>query len=102
MNANELLQKHNQATLLVLDLRLHVVNRVRSLDVQRNGLASESLHKDLHPAAQTQHQVQRGLLLDVVVRKRPAVLELLAGEDEPLLIRGNTWLNILGHQSKFH
>ena len=32
------------------------------------------------------------LLLDVVVGERPAVLELLAGEDEPLLIRRDALL----------
>ena len=35
---------------------------------------------------ETQHQVQSRLLLDVVVRQSPAILELLAGEDEPLLV----------------
>ena len=37
--------------------------------------------------AQAQHQVQRRLLLDVVVRERAAVLELLAGKDEALRAR---------------
>ena len=32
------------------------------------------------------------LLLDVVVRKGAAVLKLLAGEDQALLVRGNTLL----------
>lgn len=32
------------------------------------------------------------LLLDVVVRKGTAVLELLAGEDQALLVRGNALL----------
>jgi hypothetical protein len=32
--------------------------------------------------------VKSGLLLNVIVRKGPAVLELLSGEDEALLIRG--------------
>ena len=32
------------------------------------------------------------LLLDIVVRKGPAVLELLAGKDEALLVRGNALL----------
>lgn len=32
------------------------------------------------------------LLLDVVVRKSAAILELLAGEDETLLVRGNALL----------
>ena len=32
------------------------------------------------------------LLLDVVVREGPAVLQLLAGEDEPLLVRRDALL----------
>jgi hypothetical protein len=45
-----------------------------------------------HTSSQTQHQVQRGLLLDVVVAQRAAILQLLASEDQALLIRGNTLL----------
>ena len=37
-------------------------------------------------ARTTQHQMQRGLLLDVVVAQRAAVLQLLAREDEALLV----------------
>ena len=37
-------------------------------------------------AAQAQHQVERGLLLDVVVRQGAAVLELLPREDQALLV----------------
>ena len=47
---------------------------------------------DLFTAAQAQHQVERRLLLDVVVREGAAVLELLAREDEALLIRGDALL----------
>ena len=36
--------------------------------------------------------MERGLLLDVVVAEGAPVLELLAGEDEPLLVRGNALL----------
>ncbi len=43
-------------------------------------------------AAQAQDEVERGLLLDVVVRQGAAVLQLLAGEDEALLIRGDALL----------
>merc|ERR1711916_352438 len=52
-----------------------------------------------HTTAQAQHQVEGGLLLDVVVRERAAVLQLLAGEDEALLIRGDALLvlNLLLH-----
>lgn len=46
----------------------------------------------LAATAQAQHQVQRALLLDVVVRERAAVLELLAGEDQALLIRWDALL----------
>ena len=42
---------------------------------------------DLHgTSAQSKHEVQRALFLDVVVGERPAVFELLAGEDEALLV----------------
>ena len=33
---------------LVLDLRLDVIDGVGGLDLEGNGLASESLHEDLH------------------------------------------------------
>ena len=36
--------------------------------------------------------MQGGLLVDVVVRQRAAVLQLLAGEDEALLVRGDALL----------
>ena len=39
-------------TLLVLDLLLHVLDGVRGLDVERDGLAGQGLHEDLHTAAQ--------------------------------------------------
>merc|ERR1712185_91677 len=90
----ELLAREDEAllirgdALLVLDLLLHVVDRVRRLDVERDGLAGEGLDEDLHAAAQAEHEVERRLLLDVVVRERAAVLELLAREDEALLIGG--------------
>ena len=93
----ELLARKDEAllvrrdALLVLDLLLHVFNRVRRLHVKGDGLARQGLHEDLHAAAQAEHQVQRRLLLDVIVGKRAAVLELLASKDEPLLV----WRNAL-------
>ena len=41
---------------------------------------------------QPQHQVEGGLLLDVVVGQGPAILQLLARKDEPLLVGGNALL----------
>jgi hypothetical protein len=40
-------------------------------------------------APQTQHEVQCGLLLDVVVRQRAPVFKLLASKNEALLVWGN-------------
>ena len=96
---------------LVLNLGLHVVNGVTWLNFKSDGLASQSLHKDLHTATETENQVEGGLLLDVVVTKGAAILKLLSGEDETLLIwrdaflvlnfglhvvNGVAWLNLKG------
>merc|ERR1712022_23526 len=43
-------------------------------------------------STQAEHQVQSGLLLDVVVLECATILELLAREDETLLIRGDAFL----------
>ena len=37
-------------------------------------------------------EMKSGFLLDVVVREGAAVLELLSGEDEALLVRGDSFL----------
>ena len=42
--------------------RLHVVDAVARLHVQRDRLARERLHEDLHTTAQAEHQVERRLL----------------------------------------
>ncbi|KAF7077747.1 hypothetical protein CFC21_082267 [Triticum aestivum] len=78
--------------LLVLDLGLDVVDGVRGLHLQRDGLARQGLHEDLHTTAKAEHQVEGGLLLDVVVCQSAAILKLLAGEDEALLVRGDALL----------
>jgi len=43
-------------------------------------------------ATKAEHEVESRLLLDVVVGEGAAVLELLAGEDETLLIRRDSFL----------
>jgi hypothetical protein len=56
-------------------------------------LGRERLKRRLDDAtAETEDQVERRLLLDVVVGEGAAILELLAGEDEALLVRGNALL----------
>ena len=75
-----------------LDLCLHVLNRVGGLDLEGDGLASQCLHEDLHTSTETENEVKGGFLLDVVIGKGTAILELLSGEDETLLIRWDSLL----------
>ncbi|KAL2281789.1 hypothetical protein FJTKL_11263 [Diaporthe vaccinii] len=94
----ELLSSEDQAllvgrnTLLVLDLGLHIVDGVRRLHLKGDCLACESLDEDLHTATQTEDEMEGGFLLNVVVGEGAAVLELLAGEDQALLVGGNSLL----------
>ncbi|KAI5615602.1 hypothetical protein C0J50_0283 [Silurus asotus] len=96
---------------LVLDFRLDILNGVTWLNLKGDGLASQGLHKDLHATPESQDQMECGLLLNVVVRQGATIFQLLAGEDQPLLIWGNaflvldfrldilngvTWLNLKG------
>ena len=47
---------------------------------------NEGLDENLHPSTKTKDQMKRALLLDAVIRKSAAVLELLSDKDEPLLV----------------
>ncbi len=74
--------------LLVLDLGLHVVNGVVGLYLQSDGLASQGLHKDLHPTTQAQHQGQGGLvLLDVALSSKT---ELKRKKEEDIHMRSKS------------
>jgi hypothetical protein len=56
-------------------------------------LGGKRLERRLNDATtETEDQVEGRLLLDVVVGEGAAVLELLAGEDQALLVRGNALL----------
>jgi hypothetical protein len=56
-------------------------------------LGGKGLERGLNDATtETEDQVESRLLLDVVVGESAAILELLAGEDEALLVRGNALL----------
>merc|ERR1719231_544602 len=71
--------EHGQLDLLVLVLDLL-------------GLGVLLLLALLAAAAQAQHEVQRALLLNVVVRERAAILKLLARKDQALLVRRDALL----------
>jgi hypothetical protein len=47
---------------------------------------------DLHTATKTENEMESRFLLDVVVGESASVLELLASEDQALLVRGNSFL----------
>jgi len=94
----KLLSSENEALLirgnsfLVLDLSLHILNSVALLDVEGDGLAGQSLDKDLHTTSESEDQVKGAFLLDVVVLQSSAVFELLAREDESLLVGRDSFL----------
>lgn len=114
----KLLSSENQAllvwgdALLILDLRLHIVDGIRRLHLEGDGLASEGLDDceklldyaipqrsqdgrkltNLHATTETENQVKGGFLLDVVVGQGAAVFKLLSGEDQALLVWGNALL----------
>ena len=69
----QLLASKDQALLvsgnpfLIGNFRLDIFDAIVGLDLQGDGLAGQRLDEDLHAAAQAQDQVQRGLLLHVVL-----------------------------------
>ena len=79
-------------TLLVLDLGLNVINGVGAFNLKGDGLPRKGLDKNLHSTSEPEHQVEGGLLLDVVVGEGAAILKLLSGENQPLLVWGNALL----------
>ena len=74
---------HHLAQRSVLSLLSNCLNQLHTAAGlnQFNGSAT---------TAQTQHQVESGLLLDVVVAQGTSVLQLLASKDETLLV----WIQI--------
>jgi len=64
-----------------LNLRLHVVDGVRQLNLQSDGFSSEGLDGDLHSSTKIEDKVESRLLLDVIIRKSATIFELLSSED---------------------
>merc|ERR1712077_52942 len=78
--------------LLVLDLGLDILNGVRRLHLQGDGLPGQRLDEDLHTSSQSQDKMESALLLDVVVRKSSSIFQLLSSKDQPLLVWGDALL----------
>merc|ERR1712048_255367 len=73
---------------LVLDFGLDVLNSVIWLDVQGDRFSREGLDEDLHgTTAKAKDKMKGRLFLDVVVRKRASIFELLSSENQSLLLR---------------
>merc|ERR1712223_2134979 len=77
---------------LILNLSLDILNTVAGFNLQGDGFAGKGLHEDLHTSSQPQDQMEGRLFLDIVIGQSPAVLELLASADQPLLVRGDSLL----------
>merc|ERR1711957_847227 len=56
---------------LILNLGLDIINGIRWLNIQSDGLSSKCFDKDLHSSSETEDQMKSGFLLDVVVAQGP-------------------------------
>ncbi|KAJ7045626.1 hypothetical protein C8F04DRAFT_442881 [Mycena alexandri] len=65
---------------------------VKRVNFGSRGRTRAALDEDLHPATETENKVEGRLLLNIVVRKSAAILELLSGKDQALLVRGDALL----------
>jgi len=77
---------------LVLDLCLDILNGIRWLNLEGDGLASESLDEDLHTSSQSKHKMEGAFLLDIVIREGSSIFQLLSSKDQSLLVWGNSFL----------
>ena len=53
--------------LLVLDLGLHILDRIRGLDLESDGLASQGLHKDLHTSTKSQNEMKGSSIISNII-----------------------------------
>ena len=64
-------------------------------------LARERLQRGLNNSTtEPEYEVERGLLLDIVVRQSAAILQLLPGEDQTLLVRRDSYARGEGRKNK--
>ena len=94
---NLVVLEHGQLDLLALvrdalRRRVHLLLALLATTTQAAVIERTSLTSRTH-AALPQHQMQRALLLNVVVGQRASILELLASEDQSLLIWRNSCAN---------
>ena len=91
---------HFESNWIYLNFGLDILDGIRSFNLKSDGFAGQSLDEDLHSTAKSQNQMESRFLLDIVIRQGSSILQLLAGEDESLLVWGDSLLvlNILGNR----
>jgi len=77
---------------LILNFGLYIFNSVRWFNFKCDGFSSQSFDKNLHASSETEHKMESWFLLDVIIWKSAAILQLFASKDETLLIWRNTFL----------
>ena len=61
-------------------------------DMRQAAWELTGLDEDLHTTTKAEDKVEGGLLLNVVIGQGTAILKLLAGENQALLVWGNAFL----------
>ena len=62
---------------------------VHSVETNKVQLTCERLDENLHAAAKAENEMEGRFFLNIIVAERAAIFELLAGEDEALLVGRN-------------
>merc|ERR1712039_473596 len=79
-------------TFFILNLCLHILDGVIRFHIEGDRLSGQGLDENLHgTTSQSQHQIQGGFLLNVIIRESTSILQLLSSEDQSLLFRWNTF-----------
>jgi len=71
---------------MYLNLGLDILNSIRGLNLKGDGLPGQGLDEDLHATSESEDQVEGRLLLDVVIGQSAAILKLLSGKNQSLLV----------------
>jgi hypothetical protein len=60
--------------------------------VSNTDLTGQSFDENLHSSSQSQNQMKSRFLLDIVVGQSTTIFQLFSGEDQSLLVWGDTFL----------
>ena len=77
---------------LCLESLFYIIVGVALFNVESDGFSGQAFHKNLHSTTLTQHQVKVGFSLVAIIAQGTAILELLLGKYETLLVGRNTFV----------